>query len=98
VVDEIAGDPDIQAREARDRIRALMPESLKSQAFIDVRFGEVGEALLQMAAEIDPLFMVMPAHRKGFLSRLMSGDRAFEVLHGSPCPVCFVPPAAQTAT
>jgi hypothetical protein len=49
-----------------------------------------------MAKERDPLFMSMPAHRKDILNRMMSGDRAFEVLHASPCPVWFVPPQASS--
>ena len=92
VVDQVGGDPDPKAFATRDRIRAIMPTSLKERAFIEVCFGSVGEEILRKAEETDPLFIVMSAHKKSVLRRMMSGDRAFEVLHGSPCPVWFLRP------
>lgn len=91
VLEETDADPEPLAQAARERMLALVPESLRDRAVLEVRFGTVGEEVLRLAAEIDALFIVMAAHAKGFFARLLSGDRAFEVLHESPCPVWFVP-------
>ena len=91
VLEETDADPDPLAVAARDRMLALVPASLRDRVVIEVRFGKVGDEVLRMAEETEALFIVMAAHAKGFFSRMLSGDRAFEVLHDSPCPVWFVP-------
>jgi universal stress protein A len=91
VLEETDADPDPLAVAARDRMLALVPASLRDRVVLEVRFGKVGEEVLRMAEETEALFIVMAAHAKGFFSRMLSGDRAFEILHDSPCPVWFVP-------
>ena len=41
------------------------------------------------------LFVLLAAHRKGPLRRLLFGTATVEVLHDSPCPVWFVPEGWQ---
>jgi universal stress protein A len=91
VLEDGNGDPEPRSVAARGRMLELVPESLKSRAVLDVRFGKPGDEILRLAEETEALFIVMAAHSKGLLSRFLSGDNAFEVLHGSPCPVWFVP-------
>ena len=39
------------------------------------------------------LFVLMAAHGKSPFKRFLFGTTTLEVLHGSDCPVWFVPPA-----
>ena len=91
VLPSAPADLDTAAFEARNRLMALVPETLRGRVHVDIRFGQPAEEILLAACEHGAVIILMAAHRKGGLSRLVFGDNAFEVLHESPCPVWFVP-------
>ena len=89
-------------QEAGERLAALVPEHLVDRVRPIVRTGEPSQAIVAAAAAEDALFVLLAAHRKGPLRRLLFGTTTVEVLQESPCPVWFVPegwrPAEAAAT
>ncbi|MFQ5351105.1 MAG: universal stress protein, partial [Thermoanaerobaculia bacterium] len=95
------GSSDEAQRQAGERLAALVPEGLGERVRVSVRTGAAPAVILETVAAEDALFVLLAAHRKGPLRRLLFGTATVEVLHGSPCPVWFVPegwmPAAAPA-
>ena len=85
------GSPEAAQREAEDRLRALVPESLADQVRCMVKTGAPSAGIVETAKQEDALFVLLAAHRKGPLRRLLFGTATVELLHDSPCPVWFVP-------
>ena len=81
-----------QARdEAEQRLRDLVPEQQADRVRSIVKTGQPSASIVAAAAEEDTLFVLLAAHRKGPLRRLLFGTATMEVLQESPCPVWFVP-------
>ena len=78
---------------ARERLQAMVPESLAEQVWVHVKVGGPAESVLKAAEEVDALCIVMGAHGKGFLKRFIFGTKTMTILHGAGCPVWFVPEA-----
>jgi nucleotide-binding universal stress UspA family protein len=78
-------------RRAEERLAALIPEEHREQADTVVATGSPAAVILETASSEDAVFVLFAAHRKGPLRRLLFGAETLEVLHGSPCPVWFVP-------
>jgi universal stress protein A len=79
--------------EAEKRLQELVPEALTERVLPIVKAGSASAAIVDTAAQQDALFILLAAHRKGPLKRLLFGTATMEVLHDSPCPVWFVPEA-----
>lgn len=77
--------------ETEERLMALVPKALEERVRPIVRTGLPATAIVDTAAQEEVLFVLLAAHRKGPLRRLLFGTATVEVLQGSPCPVWFVP-------
>ena len=77
--------------EAEKRLRDLVPDRLADRVRFLVKTGQPSVQIVEAAAEEDALFVLLAAHRKGPLRRLLFGTATMEVLQESPCPVWFVP-------
>jgi nucleotide-binding universal stress UspA family protein len=64
---------------------------MRERVGFHARVGEPVEVISACAAEMSSLCIVMGAHAKGMLKRLLFGTTTLSVLHGAPCPVWFVP-------
>ncbi len=78
-------------QETEERLRALVPEALRERVRPIVKTGSPSAAIVETARQEEALFVLLAAHRKGPLRRLLFGTATVEVLHDSPCPVWFVP-------
>jgi nucleotide-binding universal stress UspA family protein len=78
-------------REAEERLAALVPEEFLDRVQPVVKTGAATPAIAETAVEEEALFILLAAHRKGPLRRLLFGTATVEVLQESPCPVWFVP-------
>jgi universal stress protein A len=78
-------------QEAEERLQALVPEELAGRVQPVVKTGSPSAAIVEAAEQEETLFVLLAAHRKGPLRRLLFGTATVEVLHESPCPVWFVP-------
>lgn len=85
-------------REARARLRGLVPESLSERASYAVVVGKPADAILSRVDATGARFVLMTAHRKGLLRRTVSGTTTLEVMHSSRVPIWFVPERALSAT
>ena len=76
---------------ARERLEALVPERYADRVGTMVKTGKPSQAIVEAASEVGALFILLAAHRKGPLRKMLFGTATVEVLHDSPCPVWFVP-------
>jgi len=77
--------------EAESRLQGLVPPAAKEWTTATVISGEPAESIRGFVCEMGADFVVMAAHGKNLLQRWMSGTTTLEILHGSCCPVWFVP-------
>jgi universal stress protein A len=101
----VQGEPEglFDLEEDLERLQRVLPAGLEERISINVVPGLPSECILERAREIGALFVLMAAHGKSRLKRFLFGTTTLEVLHGSHCPIWFVPPpvcesAAWTAT
>jgi nucleotide-binding universal stress UspA family protein len=78
---------------ARRALLDLVPFALRDRVRPHVRGGRAEEEIQKAIGEIDPAFVVMGTRTRGFFRRLSPHSTAHEMLHRSPRPVWFVPPA-----
>lgn len=90
-----AGDTEASARLER-RLQDLVPEPLAGRISTQLVHGDPIPSILQVARETRALFILMPAHGRSPLKRFLFGTTTLGVLHGSDCPVYFLPPKAST--
>ena len=74
-----------------DRLKPLVPTNYLSQVKFEVRMGSVVDAIITYAQSVRATLIVMGAHPKNVLDRLIFGVNSQGVLHRSPCPVWLVP-------
>ena len=86
---------DREVEAIRQRLEALVPETLADRAIVHVRVGDPVEEILETAEEIDALCIVMGSHGKSMLKRFLFGTTTMSILHRAKCPVWFVSEAAQ---
>lgn len=94
-------DPRVRNATIEDRYRRLaevVPPGLEERTLFEVRQGDPAGEIVDAAGEAEDLFILMPAARPGLLRRVLFGDTTLGVLHGSRCPVWFVPPAVTMGT
>jgi nucleotide-binding universal stress UspA family protein len=73
------------------RLRALVPVSYEGRVNCEVRMGAVVNEIIRYAQDVRATLIVMGAHAKNVLDRLIFGANSQGVLHQSPCPVWLVP-------
>ena len=76
---------------AEERLAALVPEALGDRVTTVVKTGSPSQTIVETAKADDALFILLASHRKGPLRRMLFGAATLEVLHGSHCPIWFVP-------
>ncbi len=77
---------------AERRVNDLIPTDLLERAEGHVQEGDAIGEILKFSQRIDPAFMIMGEHARGFFRRFFTKDTARQLLHRAPCPVWFVPP------
>jgi universal stress protein A len=83
--------PGQEVEAAKARLAALVPARFARRASWRVVEGEPGEAIAGFAREVGADLIVMGVRGKRLLARPSAGAAACQVLHGSACPVWFVP-------
>jgi nucleotide-binding universal stress UspA family protein len=74
-----------------DRLKPFVPTKYLSQVKFEVRMGSVVDEIIAYALSVRATLIVMGAHPKNVLDRLIFGVNSQGVLHRSPCPVWLVP-------
>jgi nucleotide-binding universal stress UspA family protein len=74
-----------------DRLKLLVPTKYLSQVKFEARMGSVVDEIVAYAQNVRATLIVMGAHPKNVLDRLIFGVNSQGVLHRSPCPVWLVP-------
>lgn len=77
---------------AQRHVNDLIPTDLLARAESHVQQGDSIDEILKFTRRIDPAFMIMGEHARGFIRRIFTKDTARQVLHRASCPVWFVPP------
>ena len=80
---------------AEEKLEELVPETMAERMSVEVKAGAEAEGILATAAAESAIFVLMPAQRKSLVKRFLFGSTTRAVLHGSDCPVLFVPPAYE---
>lgn len=80
---------------ARERLESLVPEAFVDRMSVQVRTGNEAEGILATAEQEEAIFILMPSRGKSLVKRFLFGTTTLSVLHGSGCPVLFVPPAYE---
>jgi nucleotide-binding universal stress UspA family protein len=62
-----------------------------------VRFGDAGDAIAQLASDIEADLVVVGTHGHRGLERLLLGSVAENVVRLAPCPVLVVRPVGAIA-
>ncbi len=91
------GEPDSipETEPLAERLEELVPEGLEERFETRVVVGQPVAKILEYAREINALFIFMSAHGKSPLRRFLFGTTTLGILHGSACPVWFIPPAVR---
>lgn len=76
-------------REARERLRAAIPDEARTWCTLDERVavGRAYQEVLRVAQELDVGVIVMGAHGQHALDRLFFGSTTHRVIHGAQRPV-----------
>ena len=74
-----------------DRLKPLVPTKYLSHVKFEARMGSVVDEIVAYARKVRATLIVMGAHPKNVLDRLIFGVNSQGVLHRSPCPVWLVP-------
>lgn len=75
------------------RLKALIPEEFKDRVECAVRLGAVVDEIISYANSVSASLVIMGAHPKNLVDKLLFGVNSRGVLHRSPCPVWLVPTA-----
>ncbi len=89
---ERSGDDERKA--AEHELQTLIPPDLGGRVECAAIPGEPAEEILRHCARTNAGLMIMGSHRRGLLADIFSGATPREILHGSRCPVWFVPTAS----
>ena len=74
-----------------ERLKALVPTEYLSRVKFEVRMGSVVHEIIAYAHSARATLIVMGAHAKNVVDRMIFGANSQGVLHQSPCPVWLVP-------
>jgi nucleotide-binding universal stress UspA family protein len=82
---------ELEVAAVRERLQGLVPEHLADRVSVQVRVGDISKQIQLAAEETRPRFILMGAHAKGLLKRVLFGTTTLGVLRNANCPVWFVP-------
>lgn len=74
-----------------DRLKPCVPTRYLGRVKFEVRMGSVVNEIVAYAQDVRATLIIMGAHPKNALDRLIFGVNSQGVLHRSPCPVWLVP-------
>ena len=80
-----------ETREARVRLRALVPGDLASRTHVRVVRGTPTERIPDLARDLGADLMVVGEHASALVRRLFTTDTTRALIHGAACPVWMVP-------
>jgi nucleotide-binding universal stress UspA family protein len=86
-------------RSIEDSLRVLsanVPPDLADRVEVEVREEPAIDGILHREAELGAQLIVMGSHHRGWIDKIFSVSTARKILHGSPCPVWFVPERAKS--
>lgn len=83
---------DAAGRDAMDALDRLVPADLRERVECHLRVGRTEEEIEAFVRRAKPELVVMGTHARTLWRRLFAPDVARRLLHGTICPVCFVPP------
>jgi nucleotide-binding universal stress UspA family protein len=75
------------------RLEGILPARYANQVVCEARMGPVVEQVIAYAQSIQCTLILMGAHTKNVLDRVIFGANSQGVLHQSPCPVWLIPEA-----
>ncbi|MDX1383441.1 MAG: universal stress protein [Thermoanaerobaculia bacterium] len=84
-----------EADACRERLAARIPDAMSDRMTAEVRVGEPVAEILATARERGAIFMLMAARGRSAFRRFLFGTTTLGILHGSDCPVLFVPPSFE---
>jgi nucleotide-binding universal stress UspA family protein len=79
-------------KETMDALDRLVPADLRARVECHLRVGRTEEEIEGFVRRTKPQLVVVGTHARSFWRRLFTRDVARQLLHGTTCPVCFVPP------
>jgi universal stress protein A len=81
---------------AKAQLQEILTPGERGAVGFDVRYGRAADQILFEEEFLDARLLIMGAHAKGFIERVLSLGRstAHDVLQLSPCPVWYVPASA----
>ncbi len=83
---------DTNAVKAAERsLHQLVPPDLAARTTCQVAHGDSIAEILSTSKRIEPAFLLMGEHARGFFRRFFTRNTAQELLHRAACPVWFVP-------
>jgi nucleotide-binding universal stress UspA family protein len=77
---------------ATEQLQSMVPKGFSRRMSVEVRVGDEPAGILSAADAAEAIFILMPAHAEGAIKRFVFGSTTRTVLHGSGCPVLFIPP------
>jgi nucleotide-binding universal stress UspA family protein len=75
------------------QLKSALPARYSNQVACEVRMGPVVEQVIAYAQQIQCKLILMGAHTRNVLDRVIFGANSQGVLHQSPCPVWLIPEA-----
>lgn len=87
---------DAVEKDARARLRELMPEEVRAACDVEeiVVAGKARRQIVRLAGQREADLVVMGVHRARPLQVTLFGSTAARVVREAPCPVLTVPPRA----
>jgi nucleotide-binding universal stress UspA family protein len=90
IADEQAGALEQEGREILERTAARLGTDLPAGAGQEVRYGDPGPVICQVAGEAGADVVVVGSHGSGVVRRVLVGSVSQHVVHHAPCPVLVV--------
>jgi nucleotide-binding universal stress UspA family protein len=81
---------DKRARDAEKALRERMRDDKYRAVQIDIKFGDPGHRIADLAKELKTDLIVMPSHGRTGLSHLLIGSVAERITRLSHCPVLIL--------
>jgi nucleotide-binding universal stress UspA family protein len=92
VVSDTVSDRQEYARNAKDRVEALIPSeaNLSNRPQVVVEFGSASERILAVAEQMRPDLIVLGVRQPESFARRLRWATAYDVVSNAPCPVLTV--------
>ncbi|MBW3626486.1 MAG: universal stress protein, partial [Actinobacteria bacterium] len=87
-----------EGRDILERTADGLGGELPAGAQRELRYGDAGPAICEVAADVGADVVVVGSHGSGFVRRVLVGSVSQHVVHHSPCPVLVVRQRDQDET